>query len=145
MKTVTSSEFQKNFGQFKELAQREPVAVTSNGRESVVLISAADYAAFLRLKYAYGAQVQGLTMMSSWGAWLLGAAQILFIINFFWSRKNGEKVDDNPWEATTLEWAAPTPPPHGNFAEVPTVYRGPYEYSVPDAKSDFSPQHEKEG
>ena len=57
MKTVPASEFQKNFGAFKEMAQREPVAVTSNGRESVVLISAAEYAAFLRLKYAYNGQV----------------------------------------------------------------------------------------
>jgi cytochrome c oxidase subunit 1 len=97
-------------------------------------------------QYAYGAQVQGLTEMGSWGAWLLGLAQIFFIINFIRSRKNGEKVDsDNPWNATTLEWAAPTPPPHGNFPEVPKVYRGPYEYSVPGASSDFSPQHVEEG
>ena len=33
--------------------------------------------------------------------------------------------------ANTLEWLAPSPPPHGNFAEMPVVYRGPYEYSVP--------------
>ena len=46
MKTVTASEFQKNFGAFKEVAQREPVVITSNGRESVVLISAADYMAY---------------------------------------------------------------------------------------------------
>ncbi len=57
MKTVTSSEFQKNFGAFKEHAQREPVAVTSNGRESVVLISAAQYSEFLRAKHAYGGTV----------------------------------------------------------------------------------------
>lgn len=50
MKTVTASEFQKNFGAFKEVAQREPVAITSNGRESVVLISAADYMAYQKLK-----------------------------------------------------------------------------------------------
>ena len=30
-----------------------------------------------------------------------------------------------------MEWIAPSPPPHGNFEEVPTVYRGPYEYSSP--------------
>ena len=40
-----------------------------------------------------------------------------------------------------MEWAAPSPPPHGNFAEVPEVYRGPYEYSVPGTARDFSPQH----
>lgn len=50
MKTVTASEFQRNFGNFKEVAQREPVTVTSNGRESVVLISAAEYAEYLKLK-----------------------------------------------------------------------------------------------
>ena len=67
----------------------------------------------------------------SWAAWILGLAQIPFIINFFWSIRHGEKVNDNPWEATTLEWHAPTPPPHGNFVEIPVAYRGPYEYSVP--------------
>src|SRR5712671_3038469 len=47
----------------------------------------------------------------------LGLAQIPFIINLFWSIKNGQKVtSDNPWNSTTLEWQAPTPPPHGNFA-----------------------------
>ena len=96
-------------------------------------------------QYAYGAQVQGLTAMSSWSAWLLGLAQIFFIINFFMSIRKGRKVEsDNPWQATTLEWATPTPPPHGNFAVTPTVYRGPYEYSVPGASSDFTPQYASE-
>lgn len=60
MTTVTASEFQKNFGAFKEAAQREPVKITSNGRESVVLISAASYAEyqeFKKQKYAYGGEV----------------------------------------------------------------------------------------
>ena len=51
-------------------------------------------------------------------------------------------VDRNPWEATTLEWSAPSPPGHGNFLTEPVVYRGPYEYSVPGAASDFTPQFE---
>jgi cytochrome c oxidase subunit 1 len=92
--------------------------------------------------YAHGEAVQGLTRMSSWGAWLLGIAQIPFIINFFHSIRSGRKVAENPWEATTLEWAAPSPPPHGNFLAEPVVYRGPYEYSVPHAKRDFLPQHQ---
>jgi cytochrome c oxidase subunit 1 len=76
-------------------------------------------------------------------AWMLGLAQIPFIINFFWSIKHGEKVEnDNPWGATTLEWQTPTPPPHGNFDKEPEVHRGPYDYSVPGAKKDFNPQNE---
>ena len=52
-----------------------------------------------------------------WAAIALGIAQIPFIINLFWSINHGEKVNsDNPWDATTLDWQTPTPPPHGNFA-----------------------------
>src|SRR5205814_682904 len=81
----------------------------------------------------------------SWAAWLLGVAQIPFIINFFVSLKKGRPVtSDNPWQATSLEWQTPTPPPHGNFAQVPEVYRGPYEYSVPGHATDFTPQNEPE-
>ena len=76
----------------------------------------------------------------SFSAWGLAIAQIPFIINFFRSIKGGEKVGDNPWEATTLEWAAPSPPPHGNFTTAPAAHRGPYEYSVPGHPSDFTPQ-----
>ena len=77
-----------------------------------------------------------------WAAMALGIAQIPFIINLFWSIKHGEKAGDNPWHSTTLEWQTPTPPPHGNFATPPRVYRGPYEYSVPGHDTDFTPQNE---
>lgn len=76
-------------------------------------------------------------------AFLLGAAQLIFIFNFFYSMFKGRKVtSDNPWDATTLEWDTPTPPGHGNFTKPITVYRGPYEYSVPGADKDFTPQSE---
>jgi cytochrome c oxidase subunit 1 len=52
----------------------------------------------------------------------------------------GKAAERNPWQANTLEWTTDSPPPHGNFAEVPTVYRGPYEYSSPDAAEDWLPQ-----
>jgi cytochrome c oxidase subunit 1 len=79
----------------------------------------------------------------SMAAWGLGLSQIPFIINFFWSIKHGKKVEsNNPWQATTLEWQTPTPPPHGNFDKEPEVHRGPYDYSVPGAKSDYSPQNQ---
>jgi cytochrome c oxidase subunit 1 len=78
----------------------------------------------------------------SCAAWLLGMFQIPFIINFFWSIRHGEKVGTNPWDATTLDWDTPSPPPHGNFIKPIHVYRGPYEYSVPGADKDFTPQSE---
>jgi len=77
----------------------------------------------------------------SHAAWALGLAQLPFIFNFFWSIGRGKKVtSDNPWDATTIEWQTPTPPPHGNFTKPIEAHRGPYEYSVPNARGDFTPQ-----
>ncbi len=87
--------------------------------------------------------IMGFNSWISMAAWSLGLAQIPFIVNFFMSMRNGKKVtSDNPWEATTLEWQTPTPPPHGNFEKPVTVHHGPYEYSVPGAKTDFTPQNQ---
>jgi cytochrome c oxidase subunit 1 len=95
--------------------------------------------------YTHGKAVQPISELISWSAWLLAVFQLPFIINFFYSIWKGKKVtSDNPWEGTTLEWATPTPPPHGNFIHPPEVYRGPYEYSVPGSASDYSPQFESE-
>lgn len=73
-------------------------------------------------------------------AMLLALAQLPFIWNFFTSLFIGERADRNPWQSTTLEWDTPTPPPHGNFDKPVEVFRGPYEYSVPGAETDFTPQ-----
>jgi cytochrome c oxidase subunit I len=71
-------------------------------------------------------------------AFITGAAQLVFLWNFFWSLKFGEKAPINPWNATTLEWTTASPPPLDNFGgNYPSVYRGPYEFSVPGAASDF--------
>jgi cytochrome c oxidase subunit 1 len=77
-------------------------------------------------------------------AWTMGLFQIPFLINFFWSIWRGRPAGANPWQATTLEWSVPSPPPHGNFALTPVVRRGPYEYSRPDATVDYSPQDAEE-
>ena len=88
------------------------------------------------------ASMLGLHTVILWGAVGLAISQIPFILNVFISLKQGPKASDNPWEATTLEWQTPTPPPHGNFAHAPTVHRGPYEYSQPGAAKDFTPQNQ---
>jgi cytochrome c oxidase subunit 1 len=93
--------------------------------------------------YLHAQSVLPLNIGMSYSAWALAVFQLVFIVNFFWSIFAGRKVtSDNPWESTTLEWATPTPPPHGNFLKVPEVFRGPYEYSVPGAKRDFLPQNQ---
>ena len=74
-------------------------------------------------------------------AFVLGAAQFLFLANIIYSYYRGEKATENPWHANTLEWTTPSPPPHGNWpGPVPIVYRGPYEYSSPEVAEDYLPQ-----
>jgi len=94
-------------------------------------------------QYAHAQGVLPLNVVMSMAAWTLALAQIPFIINLLWSLFKGPKANDNPWEATTFEWATPTPPGHGNFLKEPIAYRGPYEYSVPDATKDFTPQNQE--
>jgi cytochrome c oxidase subunit I len=71
-------------------------------------------------------------------AFVTGAAQLIFLFNLFWSLFKGEKASENPWEATSLEWTIPSPPPFDNFAgKHPVVYHGPYEFAVPGAEKDY--------
>lgn len=70
--------------------------------------------------------------------------QFVFFWNFIYSMFRGRKcTENNPWKANSLEWAAASPPPHGNFPVMPEVYRGPYEYSTPGRELDYWPQNEK--
>ena len=74
-------------------------------------------------------------------AFITASAQLVFLFNFFWSLKSGKKADKNPWHGTTLEWTCSSPPAFDNFGgHYPSVYRGPYEYSVPGAAEDYVPQ-----
>jgi cytochrome c oxidase subunit 1 len=69
--------------------------------------------------------------------------QFVFIFNFFWSMKKGKVAGANPWRSNTLEWTTDqTPPGHGNWHDLPTCYRGPYEYSVPGRDEDYWPQNQ---
>ncbi|MBW8057447.1 MAG: cbb3-type cytochrome c oxidase subunit I [Candidatus Methylomirabilales bacterium] len=92
-------------------------------------------------QYEFLASLQPINVFITISAIVLGLAQIPFVINFFWSLFAGKEAGRNPWQANTLEWSAPSPPPHGNWGEkIPVVYHGPYEYSVPEVAEDYLPQ-----
>jgi cytochrome c oxidase subunit 1 len=59
--------------------------------------------------------------MSTVGAMIFPIAMVIFIYNFFKSRRSGEIAGPNPWGAGTLEWTIPSPPPEYNFAKIPIV------------------------
>jgi cytochrome c oxidase subunit 1 len=96
-------------------------------------------------QYTFAQGVLHWNVFMSYSAWGLFVFQLPFIVNFFMSIKRGRQASSNPWDATTLEWAATASPPgHGNFPVLPEVFRGPYEYSVPGRKRDFTPQNERD-
>ncbi|HWE37017.1 MAG TPA: cbb3-type cytochrome c oxidase subunit I [Isosphaeraceae bacterium] len=82
----------------------------------------------------------GMNRFMTWCAFGLGLSQLIFAYNFLVSLVVGPKAPDNPWKANTLEWATTSPPPHYNFATIPTVYHAAYEYSVPGVEVDYLPQ-----
>jgi len=95
------------------------------------------------MQYEFLKDFQGINEFISISAFVLGFTQLLFLFNVLYSLKRGKKAEDNPWRANTLEWTAIHPIPHGNFATLPTVYRGPYEYSAPEVQEDWLPQTKK--
>ena len=90
----------------------------------------------------YPSSAELLNQGISIAAYIVGAAQLLFIYNLAVSYWRGRPAGHNPWEACSLEWRTPqTPPVHGNWSDtLPTVHRWAYDYSVPGEKEDFIPQ-----
>jgi cytochrome c oxidase subunit 1 len=79
------------------------------------------------LQYELGQAALAWNPHMTWSAVALGLVQLVFVWNVVWSARRGEPAD-NPWRATTLEWATTSPPPLHNFAEPPVVTGSPYRY-----------------
>ena len=95
-------------------------------------------------QYDFLKPYQPMNEFISISAFLLFATQLIFFVNFWYSLFKGKKAPQNPWEDNGLEWSLPSPAPHGNWERVPTVYRGPYEFSSPEVSDrDYLPQNEK--
>jgi len=73
--------------------------------------------------YTYGPElgVTRLNQVSTAGAFLLGIAVLVFLVNLWWTRRRGEPAGNDPWQGATLEWAIPSPPPVYNFTVIPRV------------------------
>jgi cytochrome c oxidase subunit 1 len=100
------------------------------------------YSAFEAYSAGVQAQIMPIQNFITIAAAITIGAQLLFLFNFIWSLWKGKKcTEENPWQATTLEWSTATPPPFDNFAGVePVVYRGAYEFASPETTEDYLPQ-----
>jgi cytochrome c oxidase subunit I len=85
-------------------------------------------------QYPFLANLAWLNQWTSYFAFGLGAAQIIFVVNFVRNALGRPNAEPNPWQVGTLEWTLSSPPPVHNFDVIPTVVRGPHVFSHPDVQ-----------
>jgi cytochrome c oxidase subunit 1 len=94
------------------------------------------YEGMPRRYHVYAEQYQVLNVFSSGGAGVLAVAYLLPLFYLGWSLIWGRRAGANPWQATGIEWQAPSPPPKDNFTHPPKVPTRPYAYVTPGAGHD---------
>jgi cytochrome c oxidase subunit 1 len=71
--------------------------------------------------YESGLGFDDMNLVATIGAFTLGASVLLFVWNLWRSLRRGAPAPADPWGASTLEWAIPSPPLHCNFPTLPEV------------------------
>jgi cytochrome c oxidase subunit I len=71
--------------------------------------------------YPAGMGWDTLNLITTLGAFVFAIGVALTFVNVFVSLRRGRKAGADPWKASTLEWAVPSPPPPYNFAVIPIV------------------------
>ncbi|KPV60540.1 quinol oxidase subunit 1 [Paenibacillus sp. A3] len=71
--------------------------------------------------YQPGVGLEQGNFVSTIGAFLMGIGTIIFLINIFASLRRPMDAPADPWDARTLEWTIPSPPPEYNFKQTPLV------------------------
>jgi cytochrome c oxidase subunit I len=71
--------------------------------------------------YPSGMGWDTLNLLATIGAFVIATSVLVFLVNVIFTTRRGEKVGHDPWDARTLEWSIPSPPPEYNFAVVPVV------------------------
>jgi cytochrome c oxidase subunit I len=95
-----------------------------------------------RRVYTYATNLQTANDWVSISSFFLGGSILIFVINFVWSTVIARvREEGNPWRSRGLEWQVSSPPPPDNFAHVPIVLSGPYDYGVTGAPpvADLNP------
>jgi cytochrome c oxidase subunit 1 len=88
-----------------------------------------------RRYYSYPERYQWLHVLSTSGAWLLGGALLLTLLNLLIALKWGKRAGPNPWESRSFEWLTTSPPSKHNFEVTPLIRRGPYDYELTEEEA----------
>ena len=84
-------------------------------------------------------------VLSTIGAFIIATSVLLLLWNILSSLRHGEEAGPNPWNAWTLEWLLPSPPPPYGFTTIPVVRsrRPLWDLAHPEAP-DWRYEHEAE-
>lgn len=94
----------------------------------------------------YSPELADTNRAVSLGGFFLGTSFVIFLWNFIRSWARGPEAPANPWDARTLEWQIPSPPPHENFETQPIVLADPYGYGEEGSvHADFAPSGAEPG
>jgi cytochrome c oxidase subunit 1 len=72
-------------------------------------------------KYAPETGLEPWNVAVTVGAFIIALSIVVFMFNWFTSRRRGRESGPDPWDARTIEWMAPNPTPEYNFAVPPVV------------------------
>ncbi len=79
--------------------------------------------------YAEGMGWETSNFWATIGSFLIALGVLVFMVNVARSMRSRQDAGDDPWDARTLEWSIPSPPPAFNFAREPEVrYRDDFWY-----------------
>jgi cytochrome c oxidase subunit I len=78
------------------------------------------------------------------GGYLLAAGILMILVNLIWSYRRPIPAGRDPFNGGTLEWTIPSPPPHYNFAVIPTVTSAYPNWDLADREDDLRKLHEGE-
>ncbi|MDR7555650.1 MAG: cbb3-type cytochrome c oxidase subunit I [Armatimonadota bacterium] len=87
----------------------------------------------------YPPALAGVNLFVSVAAFLLGAGVLAAVASLGQAWVRGQRAAANPWQATTLEWQVPSPPPEHNFPAPPQVVGPPYPYGQPGLRHAVMP------
>jgi cytochrome c oxidase subunit 1 len=61
-------------------------------------------------------------LVATIGAFILGIGVAIYFAVMVYTYFKGERVGIDPWDARTLEWSLPNPPPEYNYLVIPTIH-----------------------
>ncbi|MBA3843472.1 MAG: cbb3-type cytochrome c oxidase subunit I, partial [Actinobacteria bacterium] len=71
--------------------------------------------------YQHGLGWDTYNLLETIGGYVLAVGLLMIAVNLIWSARHGAPSGRDPFNGGTLEWTIPSPPPHYNFAVIPTV------------------------